>query len=244
MTLPARLALLVAVLALMLLLVSGPGVRLELWDFRSGFSLMRWAAYAGLAAAALAVITLLVPRWRRAGATLAAVALLVGLGTAYVPWSAMSSARAVPPIHDITTDTADPPEFVALLPLRQQAPNGADYAGEEIASQQRDAYPYIQPLQIDLPPAKAFEQALATAQGMGWEIVASDVTEGRIEATATTTWFGFKDDVVVRVRAQEAGSRVDLRSMSRVGRSDAGANAARIRQFVAELKDQGRTSGP
>jgi len=66
-------------------------------------------------------------------------------------------------------------------------------------------------------------------------VVASDAAAGRIEATATTRWFGFKDDVIVRIRPEAAGSRVDVRSVSRVGRGDLGANAARVREFLAKL---------
>lgn len=144
--------------------------------------------------------------------------------------------RSLPHIHDITTDTADPPEFVAVLPLRADAPNPPEYAGEEIAVQQRAAYPDIQPLRLPLAPVQAFERALATADSQGWHIVAAALPEGRIEATATTFWFGFKDDVVIRVTPDNGGSRIDMRSKSRVGGSDVGANAARIRAFFADLE--------
>ncbi len=89
----------------------------------------------------------------------------------------------------------------------------------------------MQPIRTDMRPEAAFEHALETARAMGWEIVASDARAGRIEATATTFWYGFKDDVVIRVRPMATGSRVDLRSVSRVGQSDLGKNAARIRAF-------------
>jgi uncharacterized protein (DUF1499 family) len=84
-------------------------------------------------------------------------------------------------------------------------------------------------------PNQAFDRALATARAMGWEIIASDPTAGRIEATDTTLWFGFKDDVVVRVEAAPGGSRVDVRSLSRVGLSDVGTNAARIEKYLTAL---------
>ena len=71
---------------------------------------------------------------------------------------------------------------------------------------------------------------------MGWEIVASDPAQGRIEATATTFWFGFKDDIVVRLAAEGTGSRVDVRSLSRIGSSDVGANAQRIRAYLEKVK--------
>jgi uncharacterized protein (DUF1499 family) len=138
-------------------------------------------------------------------------------------------------IHDITTDTDHPPQFVALRAIREKSPNGPEYGGEKIANQQRAAYPDIQPMMLGDSPRAAFERALGAARAMGWEIVAAVPEEGRIEATATTPLLRFKDDVVVRVTAAEAGSRVDVRSKSRFGRSDLGTNAKRIRAYFATL---------
>jgi len=125
-----------------------------------------------------------------------------------------------------------------VLPLREDAPNSAEYAGDSIAVLQRAAYPDVQPVQLTEAPGVAYTRALRAAESMGWTIVAADSLEGRIEATATTTWFGFKDDVVIRLRAEGAGTRLDVRSVSRVGRSDVGANAARIRAYVKALEAQ------
>jgi uncharacterized protein (DUF1499 family) len=163
------------------------------------------------------------------------VGLLLGLGAAYVPWHWMQQARRVPPIHDITTDLERPPKFVAILPLRAEAPNPATYGGPEIAEAQRRSYPEIQPLLLTVPVGTAYTRAMASARGMGWQLVDSDSSAGRIEATATTPWFGFKDDVVVRVRPEGAGSRIDVRSVSRVGKSDVGTNAERIRRYLADI---------
>jgi uncharacterized protein (DUF1499 family) len=142
----------------------------------------------------------------------------------------------VPRIHDISTDTENPPLFVAVLPLRKDAENTAVYGGKEVADQQRKGYPDIQPLLLGVPPQVAFARALDTAESMGWTLVASNPAEGRIEATDRTLWYGFKDDIVIRVAPSGSGSRVDVRSVSRVGRSDIGINAQRIRQFIAKLK--------
>lgn len=232
---PAHFALLLAVLAALLLLAAGPGTRMEWWDFGTGFLLMRWAAFIGLAVAALALVLLLVPRTRASGAGRLLLALVVGMGVAFVPWNGMRQARTVPPIHDITTDTERPPEFVAILPLRADAPNAAEYAGAEVAQAQIEAYPDLRAHRIDAAPADAFERALQTARDMGWEIVAADAAAGRIEATDTTFWFGFKDDVVIRLEADGSGSRVDVRSVSRVGQSDVGTNAKRIRAYLQAL---------
>jgi uncharacterized protein (DUF1499 family) len=229
------LTLVIALAAAALLPAAGAGVRLGLWSWQSGFYLLRMAFFAGLALAALALIQLLVPKWRAGRAAMPAVALVIGLATAYVPWHALQSARAYPPIHDLSTDTRNPPAFVAVLALRAGAPNPPEYAGERAAQAQRLAYPDLQPLGLAMAPEAAFIRALETAQAMGWQIVAQDPAEGRIEATATTFWFGFKDDVVIRIAPTHAGSRVDVRSKSRVGRGDAGANAKRIRTFLRAM---------
>ena len=230
-----RYVLLLSILAALLLLAAGPGTRMEWWDFRTGFGLMRWAAYAGLAAAAVALVMLLVPRIRRAGIAALLAALVIGVCVALVPLNGMRQAKKVPPIHDISTDTRRPPEFVAILPLRADAPNPAEYGGADIAQAQAEAYPDLRTRRMELAPDRAFERALATAGNMDWEIVAADPASGRIEATATTLWFGFKDDVVIRVEPDGGGSRVDVRSVSRVGKSDVGTNAKRIRAYLEML---------
>jgi uncharacterized protein (DUF1499 family) len=143
-----------------------------------------------------------------------------------------------PRIHDITTDTDHPPQFVALLAVRQKAPNGTAYGGARIAQAQKAAYPDIAPARLGTPPDQAFDRALDAAQRMGWKIIAADKAEGRIEATATTFWLRFKDDVVIRIAAAGSGSRLDIRSMSRVGRNDFGANAKRIRAFLQQLRSR------
>jgi len=232
---PSHFALLLAAIAALLLLAAGPGTRLALWEFGTGFQLMRWAGYAGLGTGAWATVMLLQPRTRRAAPIALVVALALGLGTAFVPWYALRQARALPPIHDITTDTQRPPEFVALLPLRAAAPNPAAYGGAEVAQAQARAYPDLRTHRMDVAPADAFKRALQAARDMGWEVVAADAAAGRIEATDTTFWFGFKDDVVIRVEADGTGSRVDVRSVSRVGVGDVGANAKRIRAYLRAL---------
>lgn len=228
----ARAALVVAVLAALAVVAAGPGTRLGLWPFRTGFVVMRWSAYAAIVGAALGLIGLVLPGARIAGAA----ALLAGAATFGVPWMWMRTARSVPPIHDISTDTENPPAFAAVLPKRAGAPNPPEYAGAQVAAQQKAAYPDLRPLRLELPPAEAFGRALQVARDMGWEIVAAQPEDGRIEATDTTRWFGFKDDIVVRVRPEEGGSRVDVRSKSRVGRSDVGTNAGRIRRFLDRLR--------
>lgn len=228
----------VGVAALALLAIASWGVGAGAWPFRTGFTLLRWAAILGLAVSAAALVQLGVPRWRR-GVPLLLLALLLGAAAFVTPFRWLRLARLVPPIHDITTDTADPPAFVSVLPLRLGAANSAEYGGPEIAAQQRAAYPDLRPLMIGEPPPEAFRRALDAARSMGWQIVKADSAAGRIEATATTRWFRFKDDVVIRIRPEAGGSRVDVRSVSRVGRSDVGTNARRIRSYMARLAPAG-----
>lgn len=234
-----------ALLAAVVLLIAGPGYRFGLWSLGTGFALMRYAAYGGIAAAVVSAIGLVLarPRGRRRGMFRALAGLVIGLIAVGVPWSYARSARAAPPIHDITTDLADPPAFAANLPLRADAPNPADYGGAEVAAQQRESYPDIGPLVVAPGPQRAYAAALAAALEMDWQIVAADEVAGRIEATDRTWWFGFTDDVVVRIRPEGAGSRIDVRSSSRVGVGDAGTNAARIRAYLEEVREQLEEAG-
>ncbi|MFU8830916.1 MAG: DUF1499 domain-containing protein [Wenzhouxiangella sp.] len=229
---------LLAVFALLMLLAAGPGTRLGLWDFSFGFTLMRWALYVGLAAAAVALLLAVIPATRRKNLFALGAAFVIGLGVAVIPYLLVQQARSVPRIHDITTDTRNPPAFVAIAPLRANAPNPVEYPGEEVAIEQRQAYPEITTFTTDLYPSIVFDHAEAVVQTLRWELVDSDREAGRIEATDTTTWFGFKDDVVIRIQGSDAGSLVDVRSKSRVGMSDVGANAARIQRFLDALEER------
>jgi uncharacterized protein (DUF1499 family) len=232
------LAMAAAAAALVMLIASGPGTRLGLWPWQTGLALLKWAAYTGMAAGAVGVILFalhLMPRWRRLGLLVPFLVIVLSAGAFLPPLYMLGEAKKVPPIHDISTDLERPPGFVALLPERRAAPNGADYGGPQVAAQQKKAYPDIGPKILPVSPPDAVQKATDVARAMGWTVVASDAVQGRVEATATTSWFGFKDDVVVRVRPEGAGSRVDVRSVSRVGRSDVGTNARRIREFLARL---------
>jgi hypothetical protein len=231
----ARLPFLLAILALVLLLASGPGSRFALWHFRTGFTMMTWATYFGMGASALALIMLAIPRTRRGRASTLLVGLVLGLAVITMPLYGLYKAKTLPFIHDISTDTQRPPDFVAILPLRADADNPAVYGGPEVAAAQKSGYPDLTTQILDVAPADAFARAEKIARDMGWEIVAAEPASGRIEATDTTFWYGFKDDVVIRIEAEAAASRIDVRSVSRVGKSDVGKNAARIRAFIKAL---------
>jgi len=183
-------------------------------------------------------------RIERRGIAVAVLAFVVGALIAYVPWHYDQMRQTVPPIHDITTDPDNPPAFAAVVAARTaDGGNPATYEGAKIAEQQRRAYPDITPLTVPLAPAAAFTRALDTAQRMGWTIVAADDAAGRIEASERSRWFGFTDDIVVRIAPEGLGSRIDLRSSSRLGRSDFGVNAARIRGYLSALRSATAGSG-
>jgi uncharacterized protein (DUF1499 family) len=204
----------------------------------SSFGLLAVAALAGVVGAVLAAMAFIFAGrsfglWR--------VVLLIGvllLGAGYILLPLRLWMRHAPAIHDITTDTADPPALIAPLDARA-AEHGASaaYGGPAIAAQQQKAYPDIAPLSLPLAPAKAFDLALATARSMpGWKLTASDPATGRIEASQASFLFGFVDDVVIRVTALGQGSRIDIRSVSRQGKGDLGVNAERVRAYLAALK--------
>lgn len=224
-------ALVTALLAGGLLVGAAMGVWVGAWTFRAGFTLLRYGAWLGIVALVLASLWVVAGPHRGR----ALVVLVVAAVCVWLPWSWQAQARSVPPIHDISTDLDNPPAFVAIAPLRADAANPVEYAGPETAALQRQAYPDLRTARLDAPAAEAFAAAERAARDLGWTIVAAVPEEGRLEASDTTFWFRFTDDIVVRVRPEGSGSLVDVRSKSRVGRSDVGTNAARIRRFLARL---------
>jgi uncharacterized protein (DUF1499 family) len=224
-------ALCLAIGALVLLAASGPGTRYGAWDYRVGILVFVLAGVLAIVAALTSAVTLAVPRLRQPGIAGPAFALLLGLAVFYVPLHAAKRSRSVPPINDISTDTANPPQYMTT----QRA-----YGGPEFERQQKQAYPDLAPLALTMAPREAFAKAVKAAESMGWEVVGRDADKGMIEAVDTSSWFGFKDDIAIRVRpapdASPSRSIVDVRSKSRVGRGDQGTNARRIRAYLERLK--------
>ena len=227
-----RNGLILSLVAAALLLVGPLGTRVGLWSFVIGFLMLAVSLLLALVGASLALVGgMKTGQWLLAG-----VAIIVGLVVVAVPSAAIVSARGKPAIHDITTDPNDPPAFVTILPLRSGAANPPDYAGGDVTAEQQRAYPDIQPLVVRANAGETFDRALGAVRDLGWEVVASDRSAGRIEAVDTTYWFGFKDDVVIRIAPAEGGTRVDVRSKSRVGRADLGTNARRVRELLKRLQ--------
>ncbi|MDP2523814.1 DUF1499 domain-containing protein [Neptunomonas phycophila] len=230
-----------SLLGLLAVLIILFGARLGLWEPIVGFQLARTymnpIAYSILGLGVVGCIYQLVVS-NRCGAIKSAFAGLVGLALlAPVIISSVMPAQSFPPIHDITTNTNNPPAFLVLDKSRKGAKNSLVYGGAEVAEMQKKAYADIAPIQTSKTAQQAFSESLRVANEMGWEIVAQDENALRFEASARTPVFQFVDDVVVTVTTEGSASRVDIRSVSRIGRSDRGANAARIREFI-ETFDQ------
>ena len=229
----------VATAAIVAVLLPPAGYRSGALELGTAITVFRWAAYLGIGAMVVAVGSgaMSVRRRSSLGVRVAAASLVLGFVAFWGPYAQDRTAQRLPFIHDITTDIENPPVFDAVLPLREGM-NSVEY-DREVGEQQAAAYPEIAPLRLDIPQAEAFDLALATARAEGWEIVAEDASSGQIEATDTTFWMGFKDDVVIRIRPEGSGSLVDMRSVSRVGRSDIGVNAARIAGYLERLQSGG-----
>jgi uncharacterized protein (DUF1499 family) len=227
-----------AVIALIALVAVPAGWRLDLWPFTVSLRLMRYSAYGGVLACVASLAALI--GWRRLSTTrraMATVGLLLGATLFYVPWHYTRIAMQLPAIHDITTDPANPPVFVTVLGARNaQHALPVEYGGVAVAKQQLAAYPDIKPVETALPPDEAYRRALDVAQRMpGWIDIAPEPSARRIEASQSSFWMDFTDDIVIRVAREGSGSRIDVRSLSRQGSGDFGVNAARVRAYIAAL---------
>jgi uncharacterized protein (DUF1499 family) len=222
-------------ISLLFMILPGPGYRLHLWGLIALLA-VPIALLIGIVAVILSLVGIRSTATKGfAGRRMAFVGLLSALVA--IVLSTMNIIGAVRnPIHDVTTDTVNPPQFSAVLPLRVGPSINPVAYDEKTARVQHNVYPDIAPLDLNISPSQAYDRALAAARTMGWEIVASDPAQGRIEATATTFWFGFKDDVAIRIVPSTSGSRVDVRSLSRIGQSDVGANARRVRAYLAKIQ--------
>ncbi len=167
----------------------------------------------------------------RPGRERAAVGAGLGLAILAIVIVGAGSGLRAPPINDITTDLDDPPVFVVAREFEVNKGRDLSHAGEELAAQQREGYPDLAPIGVGAPPDAAFARALEVAEELGWEITSREPSTGVFEAVSVTRAFRFVDDIAVRVRRAAGGSVIDVRSKSRDGRGDLGANAARIRAF-------------
>lgn len=232
-------------------LTASLGVWLGFWDFRQGFAILGsinpFTGWIALFCLLVSVILFVLAKVLNSGNGLKLFSYaFTGAIAASIAWYIPTTFQApegmvYPPIHDVSTDTVNPPVYVAVLPLRADAPNTVVYGGsanmthERLAELQTEAFPDLIPQLLDDSPAEVFTRALAAVNAMGWELVEAAPEDGRIEATATTFWFRFKDDIVIRIQPQGNQTLIDARSLSRVGGGDAGANALRLREFFKIL---------
>lgn len=225
---------LVSLSAFLLVALPGPLYKYGVVDLGTAFTGFKFGVFAGIATLILLVLQIL---FKRKTVTLGStiMALLLSTIAIAIPLSMLNKGKSVPPIHDISTDLVNPPEFVAIAPLRANAPNPVEYAGVEAATQQRAAYPELQTLNYPQSKSKLVEATKQAIDHLGWQLVNIDADQGIIEATDRTMWFGFKDDVIVRITDNGSKRLVDIRSKSRVGGSDLGKNAERIHGFIEEL---------
>lgn len=235
----ARMAFITASVAAAIVAAAGPLHRYLGVDLEAAITVFRYGFYFAGAGVALGLATIIParPGDRRRGFVAAFLAIVIGAAAAWVPAHWFLQAQRLPAINDITTDTANPPALVATLPLRRGAPNPPAYPPAS-AALQRAAFPDIQPVVLAVAPAEAFRRVDRAAMSLDWDIVARAPAEGRLEAVATSEWFGFRDDIVVRIRPQGSGSRVDIRAKGRVGESDLGGNVERVRAFISRLREE------
>ncbi len=235
----AGLALLAGLVAGGLVGVAGIGHKYGVWDLAfAKDTLLQYGFLIALGAGGCAVLAMLIGglRGKLGGVFTALLALAVAGGVAYVPWQMREQEKVSPALYDIATDTVDPPAFVALAEVRRVAPNGVAY-DSTAAALQKSSYPEIVTFRSTANAAALHGKAAEIVKQMGWQVAANAPDEGRIEATSVSEWFGLKDDIVIRiVAAQDGGAVLDIRSASREGRNDLGANAARIRDFIAALR--------
>lgn len=257
-----RTAFVVSLLVPVWFAVAALGTKFGLIDWRVGLGQMTFQfgplvllGAAGLGLIALLVALIVSPRRGLLSALVAVLIPAAGLGYGL---SIMRTLPSIPPIHDVSTDLADPPAFSQrVIEARGRTPGGnaldlqtavipeaakarfPAYAGKSVLEVHRAAYGDLKPIITDVAPADVFQIVLDAAKAQGWAVTKIDQATGVIEATSTSFWFGFVDDIAIRVRPlpDGTGSVIDARSVSRVGLSDLGMNAKRIRAFQADLNE-------
>ncbi|MFT6735983.1 MAG: hypothetical protein ACJA0G_000102 [Kangiellaceae bacterium] len=217
------------------------GFRMGLYEFGTGFKILNYSFYLAVAVLLVGLVVLFLHRRSKptsSRSAMIAVAIsvipIVGLG------SQVFVASSVPAIHNISTDIIDPPQFDLIVAMRGEGTNPLEYSikNGDIGELQKKAYPYINTITVSSNIQTAFNKAVDAAEDLGWVIVNKNKTKGIIEATQTTTLWQFKDDIVIRVRSNAQTpdiTDIDLRSVSRIGQSDLGANAKRIKRFKEQF---------
>jgi uncharacterized protein (DUF1499 family) len=227
----------ISVVGALVVILAGYGYQWGWWHFSTGFSLIPWGTGGVILGGILALAGFLRSNKKMNALSFAAgfsmlltIAAITNIGYWYG-----EVKTGYPPIHDITTDTVNPPQFDAIVPLRKNAPNSLEYDAETAAIQ-KEFYPDIKPLYVSMNYDEAYDRALKTARSMGWQLVGESRQDGRIEAYEKLLWFGFIDDVMIKIDTTDTGSKIDMRSISRLGKGDLGVNAKRIRSYFKKFK--------
>ena len=234
----ARLLLISGVISVVLLISAPLGYRFGMTGLQSAFGSLALAVLGSAIVLLVSFVMVIITTRKglvdnRQQLVIAALFSLLPLLAAVPQYFKASS---VPPINDISTDLEEPPAFDAALAKRGEFSNDLILEPDE-AQQQKAAYPDVLPVTSTLTSEDAVSRSVALLEQMGLEVINVDLDAGRVEAVATTFWFGFKDDFVVRVRGNNEGSRIDVRSVSRVGQFDLGVNAERVMTFIAGFAD-------
>lgn len=232
------------IVAAVVLLLAGYGYQWNLWGLGTAFTwLIPGSAVFGLIGFSLAVVFGFVRMNdpERKGVPAVLLGAVLGLAVIGTVGYWYNEAQKYPPIHDISTDVENPPKFRAIVPLRADASNDTTYGDQEKVQMQLEHYPDVETLYLDMEYQQAFDRALDAARQMPWEqLVTVDKEAGLIEAVDKLAWFGFKDDIVIRVDTAQTAqqSKIDVRSVSRIGRGDIGVNAHRIREYLETIRSQ------
>ncbi len=223
---------LLSIVALGVGIISIIGYREEWWRQFKAFYIFGWATFIAIASLIILLIGIFknFKNKQKKIFALSVVSILFNLPILTGAFLFNYTATLYPPINDISTDTKDPPSYWNM-------PSPMEYPEEKFASMQHEFYPDLIPLKIKQNPKKVFEKALKIVKNDGWKLVSKDEEEGQIEAVASSLFFGFKDEVVIRIKKSKDGTIVDVRSRSRIGKIDRGANARRIRKFIKALKE-------
>ncbi len=222
-------AVLFGLASILLLAASALGYRQDWWPVLRALDVASWGAWAAIAGAALAMAALGLGLARgRSGGGIAVLGLVLSLPVLIAAGAWQYATLTTPPINDISTDTEDPPVFWFTA-------TPSDYPAQN-AEPQRAAYPDVRPLETPVSADEAFAAALALVEERGWEVLSADPAESQIEAIATSRVFGFEDEVAIRFSETDTGTRIDMRSRSRLGQIDRGANARRIEAYLADLE--------
>jgi len=228
-------------LALLGVVLPGPLCRLGFLGFDAAVRITRYGAFCGTLAAVLSLSGLILAVLRRHTKYVAGMlaGLALGVLSAAVPYAWLSRIAHLPAIHDVSTDTASPPAYEPdVVAARRGSANTTVYGGSKVAALQAQAYPDIRPMGFAQAWTIVYPAALRTVEELGWKLDSNDPMTGIIEATSASPWFGLRCDVVIRIRGSGTGTRLDVRSESRQGQSDAGYDAHLIRAFRTALYKQ------